>query len=115
MKITYLNLQIPYLIGQAVIKISRSIYKQKPDIFLVNADRFETFAATIASTQLNIPTFHIEGGDKTEGGALDDSVRHAITKLSHIHFATNESSYKNIINLGEENWRTSYAFKCSNW
>ncbi len=100
------NLQIPYLIGQAVIKISRSIYKQKPDIFLVNADRFETFAATIASSQLNIPTFHIEGGDKTEGGALDDSVRHAITKLSHIHFATNESSYKNIINLGEEKWRT---------
>ena len=49
------KLQIPHLIGQAVIKISKSIYKQKPDIFLVNADRFETFAATIASTQLSIP------------------------------------------------------------
>jgi UDP-hydrolysing UDP-N-acetyl-D-glucosamine 2-epimerase len=100
------SLQTPNLIGQAVIKISKSIYKYKPDIFLVNADRFETFAATIASTQLSIPTFHIEGGDTTEGGALDDSVRHAITKLSHIHFATNELSYRNIINLGEEKWRT---------
>ncbi len=99
------RLQTPNLIGQAIIKISKSIYSQKPDIFLVNADRFETFAATIASTQLSIPTFHIEGGDTTEGGALDDSVRHAITKLSHIHFATNNSSYQNIINSGEEKWR----------
>ena len=100
------NLQTPNLIGQATMKIAKSIYKHKPDIFLVNADRFETFAATIASTQLCIPTFHIEGGDTTEGGALDDSVRHAITKLSHIHFATNKRSYQNIINLGEEKWRT---------
>ena len=100
------NIQTPNLIGQATMKIAKSIYKHKPDIFLVNADRFETFAATIASTQLSIPTFHIEGGDTTEGGALDDSVRHAITKLSHIHFATNKHSYQNIINLGEEKWRT---------
>ena len=100
------NMQTPNLIGQATMKITKSIYKHKPDIFLVNADRFETFAATIASTQLSIPTFHIEGGDTTEGGALDDSVRHAITKLSHIHFATNKYSYQNIINLGEEKWRT---------
>ena len=100
------NMQTPNLIGQATMKITKSIYKHKPDIFLVNADRFETFAATIASTQLSIPTFHIEGGDTTEGGALDDSVRHAITKLSHIHFATNKYSYQNIIYLGEEKWRT---------
>ena len=98
--------QTTNLIGQAIKKKKKSIYSHKPDIFLVNADRFETFAATIASTQLSIPTFHIEGGDTTEGGALDDCVRHAITKLSHIHFATNETSYQNIINSGEEKWRT---------
>ena len=55
--------------------------------------------------QLGIPTFHIEGGDITEGGALDDNIRHAITKLSHIHFVTNQLSYQNLINQGEEKQR----------
>ena len=77
--------------------------KIKPDYNLVYADRFETFGATIASTQMNIPTIHIEGGDKTEGGTLDDSVRHAMTKISHIHITTNENAKKRIIKLGEEN------------
>ena len=79
--------------------------KIKPDIMLVNADRFETFAATIASSQMHIPTYHVEGGDITLGGTLDDNVRHAITKLSNIHFVTNKQSKENLINLGEENWR----------
>ena len=99
------RLKTPNLISQAVLKISKSLYKSKPDIFLVIADRFETFAATIASSQLGIPTFHIEGGDVTEGGALDDNIRHAITKLSHFHFVTNKASYQNLIKLGEEKWR----------
>ena len=43
---------------------------------------------------MNIPTIHIEGGDKTEGGTLDDSVRHAMTKISHIHITTNENAKK---------------------
>lgn len=99
------RLKTPNLISQAVLKISKSLYKFKPDIFLVIADRFETFAATIASSQLGIPTFHIEGGDVTEGGALDDNIRHAITKLSHFHFVTNKTSYQNLIKQGEEKWR----------
>ena len=49
-------------------------------MMVVYADRFEGLAAVIASTQMNIPTAHVEGGDLTEGGALDDSVRHAIQK-----------------------------------
>lgn len=103
----YFNSRIktPNLIGQGVLKYSKVIDKINPDIFLVNADRFETFAATIASSQLGIPTFHIEGGDITEGGTFDDNVRHAITKLSHFHFVTNNASYKNLINMGEEKWR----------
>ena len=100
-----LLLHTPYLISEVIKKISKELIKIKPDIFLINADRYETFGACIASTQMNIPTFHIEGGDRTEGGVLDDSVRHAITKLSHIHFATNLKSYKNLIKLGEEKWR----------
>ena len=99
------RIKTPNLIGQGVLKYSKIINKINPDIFLVNADRFETFAATIASSQLGIPTFHIEGGDITEGGTFDDNVRHAITKLSHFHFVTNKTSYKNLIYMGEEKWR----------
>jgi UDP-N-acetylglucosamine 2-epimerase (non-hydrolysing)/GDP/UDP-N,N'-diacetylbacillosamine 2-epimerase (hydrolysing) len=54
---------------------------------------------------MNIPTAHVEGGDLTEGGALDDSVRHAMTKLSHLHFTTNEQSTNRILAMGEEYWR----------
>jgi UDP-hydrolysing UDP-N-acetyl-D-glucosamine 2-epimerase len=72
---------------------------------VVYADRFEGFAAVIAATQMNIPTAHIEGGDLTEGGALDDSVRHAMTKLSHLHFTTNQQASNRILAMGEEEWR----------
>ncbi len=99
------RIRTPNLIGQGILKYSKIINKINPDILLVNADRFETFAATIASSQLGIPTFHIEGGDVTEGGTFDDNVRHAITKLSHFHFVTNKFSYNNLIHMGEEKWR----------
>lgn len=92
-------------IGSGVLSISKAFIELKPDIVLVYADRFEGFAAVIASTQLNIPTAHIEGGDITEGGALDDSVRHAMTKLSHLHFTTNEQATNRILAMGEERWR----------
>jgi len=92
-------------IGIAVKEFATSLQKIQPDIFVVYADRSEGFAAVIAATQMAIPTCHIEGGDLTEGGALDDNLRHAMTKLSHIHCATNEQSYLRIIALGEEPWR----------
>ena len=68
-------------IGTGVINTSKVLSKINPDMMVVYADRFEGLAAVIASTQMNIPTAHVEGGDLTEGGALDDSVRHAMTKL----------------------------------
>ena len=92
-------------IGSGVLAISNALAEIKPDIMVVYADRFEGFAAVIASSQMNIPTAHIEGGDITEGGALDDLLRHSITKLSHLHFVTNTKAYKNLINFGEEKWR----------
>ena len=92
-------------IGSGILSISTALKKINPDIFLVYADRFEGFAAVIASTQMNIPTAHIEGGDITEGGALDDSVRHAMTKLSHIHFTTNQQATNRILAMGEADWR----------
>ena len=92
-------------IGAGVKSISSALKKINPDIFIVYADRFEGFAAVIAGTQMNIPTAHIEGGDITEGGALDDSIRHAMTKLSHLHFTTNKFATKRILAMGEESWR----------
>ncbi len=95
----------PKNISEIIYKYSDCLKKIKPDLNMVYADRFETFGAAIASTQMNIPTIHIEGGDKTEGGTLDDNVRHSITKLSHIHITTNEYAKKRIIKMGEEKWR----------
>jgi len=92
-------------IGSGILSISKILYELKPDIMVVYADRFEGFAAVIAASQMNIPTAHIEGGDITEGGALDDSVRHAMTKLSHIHFTTNSQASNRILSMGEESWR----------
>lgn len=92
-------------IGSGVLAISRALAEVRPDIMVVYADRFEGLAAVIASSQMNIPTAHIEGGDLTEGGALDDSVRHAMTKLSHLHFTTNQQATNRILGMGEEAWR----------
>lgn len=92
-------------IGSGVQEIARSLKKHKPDILVVYADRFEGFSAVIAASQMRIPVAHVEGGDITEGGALDDSVRHAMTKLSHLHFTTNENAKLNVLQMGEENWR----------
>ncbi len=98
-------LATPQAIGSGIVNISHALAILKPDLMVVYADRFEGFAAVIASTQMNIPTAHIEGGDITEGGALDDSVRHAMTKLSHLHFTTNDEATQRIIAMGEEPWR----------
>ena len=92
-------------IGSGVIEISKALAKIRPDVMVVYADRFEGFAAVIASSQMNIPTAHLEGGDLTEGGALDDSVRHAMTKLAHLHFTTNQQASNRILAMGEEPWR----------
>jgi len=92
-------------IGSGVLAISRTLEQGRPDIMVVYADRFEGFAAVIAASQMNIPTAHIEGGDLTEGGALDDSVRHAMTKLAHLHFTTNQQATNRILAMGEEPWR----------
>jgi len=92
-------------IGSGVVGISRQLEALDPDMLVVYGDRFESFAAAIAGTQMAIPTAHVEGGDYTEGGALDDSVRHAMTKLAHLHFTTNEYAAERVRRLGEEPWR----------
>ncbi len=92
-------------IGTGIISLAEGLDALRPDFLVVYADRFEGLAAVVAGTQMGIPTAHIEGGDITEGGALDDSVRHAMTKLSHLHFTTNEEAAGRVRQLGEEPWR----------
>lgn len=92
-------------ISKVIDELSPKLIRFNPDIFLAYADRYESFAAVVTATQMNIPTAHVEGGDITEGGALDDSIRHAMTKLSHFHFTTNLEASNRIISMGEEKWR----------
>ena len=75
--------------------------KHKFDYTFLSSDRFETFAAAIVSFANNVPIIHYEGGEITEGGSLDDNIRHSISKISHIHFVTNEKSKKILYKMGE--------------
>ncbi|HQO19646.1 MAG TPA: UDP-N-acetylglucosamine 2-epimerase [Acidobacteriota bacterium] len=75
--------------------------RQKPDLLMVLGDRFEMFCASLAALPFNIPVAHIHGGEVTEG-AMDDSLRHAMTKLSHIHFTATEEYRQRVIQLGED-------------
>lgn len=72
----------------------------KPDLIIVLGDRFEILAAAQAALVARIPIAHIAGGDTTEG-AFDEAIRHSITKMSHLHFVTNEISLKRVCQLGE--------------
>lgn len=92
-------------IGTGILSLSGHLDELRPDWLVVYADRFESFAAMIAGTQMGIATVHVEGGDYTEGGALDDTVRHAMTKLAHLHFTTNAQATERVGRLGEEPWR----------
>lgn len=87
--------------GLALLGFSKALEKSKPDILVLLGDRFETFCAAAAAVVLNIPIAHIHGGEITEG-AIDDAFRHAITKMSYLHFASTEEYRKRIIQMGEE-------------
>ena len=86
-------------------KINHILKKNIIDCVFLSSDRFETFAFAISAYLKKIPIIHYEGGDVTEGGALDDNIRHAITKISNLHLTSNMSSMKRIIKMGEEDWR----------
>lgn len=80
--------------------------KSRPDLVLVLGDRDEHFAATAVGGHLGIPLAHIHGGDKT-GWVVDEYIRHAITKFSHLHFPASKKSARRVRLLGEEPWRIS--------
>ena len=87
--------------GEAVAKFSLILNHLKPDVVVVLGDRLEAFAMATAATILLIPVAHIHGGELTLG-AMDDSLRHSITKLSYLHFTTTEEHRDRVLQLGEE-------------
>lgn len=90
-------------LGQALSGMASALDQVRPDILVVLGDRGETLTTATAAIHLGIPLAHIQGGDLS--GNVDEAMRHAITKLSHIHFAATEASARRIAGLGEEQWR----------
>jgi len=88
-------------IGLAVIKFASVFEKRRPDIVLVLGDRFESLAAATAAMVARIPIAHIGGGQGTEG-AIDEAIRHSLTKMSHLHFASTDQYRDRIVQLGEQ-------------
>ena len=86
--------------GMAILELATQFENLKPEVVITVADRFETIATAIAASYMNIPVAHTQGGEVT--GSIDESVRHAVTKLSHIHFPATERAREFIIRMGED-------------
>lgn len=90
--------------GRGVAGLARAYARQRPDLVVVLGDRFEMLAAAVAALPFALPVAHIHGGEVSEG-AMDNQIRHAITKLAHLHFASAEAHARRIAAMGEEAWR----------
>jgi UDP-hydrolysing UDP-N-acetyl-D-glucosamine 2-epimerase len=90
--------------GVGVQEFTAAYRHTKPDVVLLLGDRFEMISAALAALPSKIPVAHIHGGELTYG-AIDDAIRHAVTKLSHIHFAATTEYARRIKQMGEEPWR----------
>lgn len=95
-------------IGLGTIGFAQAYARLRPDILVVLGDRFEMLAATLAALPFKIPVAHIHGGELTQG-AIDDALRHAITKLSHLHCVATEEAARRVIQMGEEAWRVTIS------
>jgi UDP-hydrolysing UDP-N-acetyl-D-glucosamine 2-epimerase len=95
-------------IGIAVLSLADTLAVMRPDLILLIADRYEMLAPAAVALALRIPIAHIEGGELSQG-AIDDAVRNALTKMSHIHFTSTEGARDRVISMGEEPWRVHRA------
>lgn len=86
--------------ADALVKFTTFFMEEKYDAVILLGDRYETFAIAIAAGNTRTPVFHLCGGDVTEG-AIDEWIRHSITKISYLHFVTNDDSRRRVIQLGE--------------
>ena len=92
--------QISEIMGAALTGLGKAMVKLRPDMVLLLGDRYETFCAAAAATALRIPVAHIHGGEVT-AGSFDDAFRHAITKMSHLHFTATKLARRRVIQMGE--------------
>ncbi len=95
-------------IGVATLSLADTLGSMRPDLLLLIADRYEMLAPAAVSLALRIPIAHIEGGEISEG-AIDDAVRNALTKMSHLHFTSTIRARQRVIAMGEEEWRVHRA------
>jgi len=86
--------------GLALLELPTVFELLKPDVVVTVADRFETIATAIAAAYMNIPVAHTQGGEVS--GSIDESVRHAVTKLAHLHFPATELSARRLLGMGED-------------
>lgn len=94
-------------VGRALPLYADALSAIDPDVLVVLGDRLEAFAAATAATILSIPIAHIHGGELTEG-AMDDALRHSITKMAYLHFTSTEEHRRRVIQLGEEPGRVRF-------
>ncbi len=86
-------------VGIAIADLATYFDNKKVDVVIVMGDRYEALAVAIAASVMNIPVAHVQGGEVT--GTIDESIRHAITKMSHIHFPATQKSRERVIKMGE--------------
>jgi len=86
-------------VGLALTKIPDVLDRVKPDVVVVHGDRFDAMAVAVAASFMNIFVAHLEGGEVT--GTIDESIRHAVTKLSHLHFVCTEDARRRVVSMGE--------------
>jgi UDP-hydrolysing UDP-N-acetyl-D-glucosamine 2-epimerase len=86
--------------GVGLMELPTILENLGPDVVVTVGDRFETMATTLASAYMNIPVAHTMGGEVS--GSIDESIRHAITKLAHVHFPASRDAYERIVRLGED-------------
>lgn len=94
--------------GLGVLGFAEAYAQRRPDLLVVLGDRFEMHAAALTALPFKIPVAHIHGGELSQG-AIDDALRHSITKLSHLHFVSTEDNARRVRQLGEEPWRVTVS------
>ena len=92
--------EISVCMAEAIVKFAEYFRNNRPDMLIVLGDRYEIPAFCIAATNARIPIIHLHGGETTEG-AVDEVMRHAITKMSHLHFTSTEAYRNRVIQMGE--------------
>ena len=95
------NVALSIAMAKLQQEITKVFEELQPDIVVILGDRYEILSVATAAMMLHLPIAHIHGGEVTQG-AMDDSIRHAVTKLSHLHFTTAKEYAKRVIQLGEE-------------